>query len=138
MVKELRLEILALSFLLLFPFHPINTKNGAKIEEVQRGAKYNKFRKDQKESQYPQYSAKQLCLHRAVSFGKSNWTKWSRSLTNGDYCFLRCPCPYLLTNHLCLLCCPVASFTHTCLSDASVYSDQVFRSLSAASSLTHV
>lgn len=38
MVKELRLEILPLSFLLLFPFHAINTKNGAKIEMVQRGA----------------------------------------------------------------------------------------------------
>lgn len=38
MVKELRLEILALSFLLLFLIHAINTENGAKIEEMQRGA----------------------------------------------------------------------------------------------------
>lgn len=34
MVKELRLEILASSFLLHFPAYAINTENGTKMEEV--------------------------------------------------------------------------------------------------------
>ena len=37
MVKELKLEMLASSFLLVSSAYTINTKNGRNMEEVQRG-----------------------------------------------------------------------------------------------------